>query len=291
MVAELQTLPPVTPHNRALFLRYVQCNENLYALIDSLTKDPIPNFPTPDLADLYDWLASPSITPYISAHRTHSAHLIKCLALAALEEVLTTTQDPIEKRRTAANIIRALNPRPPVRGVSDSQPRETANSTRNRAASPPTSTPTTPASPLPAAPLGTRDSALSTSRSSPLQTEIARQVQAMLADADADDDLDDDDDFEDEGDDEGDDNNGDDPSPSSPSGGGAAIRGGGGGGSVSTCLPTQPSPTHRAPSSAKPNDFSPTLSSSSPQRSLRLSGDSSSPARAPPPPDHIPLPK
>ncbi len=275
MVAELQTLPPLTPHNRALFLRYVQSNENLYALIDSLTKDPIPNHPTPDLADLYDWLASPSITPYITAHRAHSAHLIKCQALAAFEELLTTTQDPIEKRRTAANIIRALNPRTPVRGFSDSPPRDKPDSTRTRPLGPPTSMPTAPAPPAPPtapSPLGTQNSALSTSRpTSPLQTEIARQVQEMLAAADAEDDREDDDDFDDEVDfaDEGDDNNDDDPTPSGE--GAAAVLSGDGAVSSS---PSNPISTP-SPLGTRDSALSASLCS---QRSLRLSGES----RAPP---------
>jgi len=100
---EPSQLPPLPAPDQALLARAIAVNENFPALS---TETGIP------LLDLYRWHSRPDIAAYIAAHREAVAHSRRERALAALESIVATTPDPIERRRAIITILRALNPQP-----------------------------------------------------------------------------------------------------------------------------------------------------------------------------------
>jgi hypothetical protein len=69
-----------------------------------------------DHVELLAWAARPEIKAYMELHEATRHRALKLQAMRALEETIQTTRDPIEKRRAASVLLRALTaslyPRP-----------------------------------------------------------------------------------------------------------------------------------------------------------------------------------
>lgn len=102
-----QPLPHLPSEDHTLLLRYFSLNEDL----TNLAAEP----GQPDLLTLLRWLSRPDIAAYTAAYRTHQNQLHRQAVIDALRSVLTNSTDPIELRRAATTLLRALNPvRPPA---------------------------------------------------------------------------------------------------------------------------------------------------------------------------------
>ncbi len=106
--AQLPTLPP---EDQALLTSYFEANEDLHLL----AKQP----GSRDLLSLLQWLSRPDIAAYIHAYRAHQLQLHRNVVIQALQFVLKSTTDPIETRRAATTLLRALNPIRPRLPVGD----------------------------------------------------------------------------------------------------------------------------------------------------------------------------
>jgi hypothetical protein len=142
-VSQTQPLPVLAPEDQALLSRYFSLNEDLA----KLAAEP----GQPDVLSLLRWLSRPEIAAYISAFHAHQNHHHRQSIIAALRTALTSLADPIEVRRAAATLLRAINPPRPPR--SDTPPRNPSARTHpasSRSAAPDTPNHRRPTSPTPA---------------------------------------------------------------------------------------------------------------------------------------------
>jgi hypothetical protein len=131
MVAEITQLQPLAPEDAALFERYITAGASLAALADSLKKDPLAAALAPDSPDsptahcplptplslhsLYLWSTQPHIAPWLDFHQSQVRDFERREMLALLKDFAKTSPNPIERRRAASTILRALTaPRVPV---------------------------------------------------------------------------------------------------------------------------------------------------------------------------------
>jgi len=161
------SLPTLSPEDQALLTSYFEANEDLHFL----AKQP----GSKDLLSLLQWLSRPDIAAYVHAYRTHQSHLHRNVVIQALQSVLKNTTDPIETRRAATTLLRALNPirfRPsPSQGdggggtrpskTTHRHPPANRSGPRNNPITPPpasTAAPTSPPQPLTNSPFPSRPS-------------------------------------------------------------------------------------------------------------------------------------
>lgn len=92
----------LSPQDRSLLDRFFALHGDLAALALESGRS---------LLDLHLWADSPEIAPLIHLHRRNTAAARREKALAALESVLQTSDDPIERRRVACALLRHQSPR------------------------------------------------------------------------------------------------------------------------------------------------------------------------------------
>ncbi|HLO39605.1 MAG TPA: hypothetical protein VK176_01180 [Phycisphaerales bacterium] len=91
----MDTLPPLTAHDRDVLTRLLTLDEDFQALS---RESGAP------LLDLYAWAAQPHIQHYLAFHRAHADHLAHAAAQRALTSVLTSAA-PAEARRAATTLL------------------------------------------------------------------------------------------------------------------------------------------------------------------------------------------
>lgn len=94
-------LPTLSPEDAFLLHNYIALGRDLVALAQHTSRTYI---------DLTAWTSLPHIAAYFDHIDSLDTRRQRSLALAALEELLKTTRDPIERRRTAGAILRATDP-------------------------------------------------------------------------------------------------------------------------------------------------------------------------------------
>ncbi len=125
-------LPELSADDAALFLRFIGSG-TLDSLAASLDKTPLPHTTGWTLVDLYRWSTSESIAPWLAYHKSQVFDSRKTSALNHLTDLADNTQDPIERRRAATTILRALGVGA-LRPLRLTAPKSTADHARNVAA-------------------------------------------------------------------------------------------------------------------------------------------------------------
>ncbi len=126
-------LPTLTPEDSALFLRFINAGASLAKLADSHKDNPhSPTSPTgptdltspnptrpigpispigpipPSLPALYHWSTQPHIAPWIAFHQSQLDQADQREMVAHLKVLARSSENPVERRRAATTLLRAL---------------------------------------------------------------------------------------------------------------------------------------------------------------------------------------
>lgn len=147
---------PLSPLDTALLTRLYETT-SLPALFDSLSQRTITGAPT-SLFALTQWANQDHIKPWIDIHATQIREAEQREVIALLKDIAKTSENPVERRRAASSILRALGlgaQRPPR---SPSEPRPSGSGTRRTSIAPfitdnPFDSPSSPPHPLTSSPV------------------------------------------------------------------------------------------------------------------------------------------
>lgn len=92
---------PLTPPDRAL-LSAILAHDEDYPAVAAATGV--------DLLDLYDFITQPHVAQRLAVHRDARACADRAAALAVLRDVMKSSDSPVERRRAASAVLRALSP-------------------------------------------------------------------------------------------------------------------------------------------------------------------------------------
>jgi hypothetical protein len=130
--------PPLSPRDKDALLFYITHNEDPLALAE---------YQRVHYLDILAWTSRPDVAAYLAHHQRLQTHRQRNLALAVLQHLLTTADNPTESRRAATTILRATDPARAHRRPQQPQRQES----REAPSAPPAlGTPSTP--PAPGAP-------------------------------------------------------------------------------------------------------------------------------------------
>jgi hypothetical protein len=145
---------PLSPLDTALLTRLYKTT-SLPALFDSLSQRTITGAPT-SLFALTQWANQDHIKPWIDIHAAQIREAEQREVIALLKDIAKTSENPVERRRAASSILRALGAQRPQR--SPSEPRPSGSGTRRTSTAQfitgnPFDSPSSPAHPLTPSPL------------------------------------------------------------------------------------------------------------------------------------------
>ncbi|MFO0855838.1 MAG: hypothetical protein U0640_00605 [Phycisphaerales bacterium] len=100
LAASPPTLPPLAPHLRHVVSRFLALDQCPYAMARDLKCD---------IFEALEQLADPAVQAWLAFHAHLIATRLRTHAHHALEEVCTTSPNPIERRRAAGRLLTSLN--------------------------------------------------------------------------------------------------------------------------------------------------------------------------------------